>query len=95
MDDVRNDVIIARPFKTDPRIFAIWHKYFDATFFIIACILMLTALVINVAHRYQRTRNRVGVWTIVYHDSSNVPHNTKECYISLCNFVVGYQLASP
>ena len=95
MDDVRNDIIIAHPFKTDPHIFGVWHKYFDATFFIAACILMLTTLVINVAHRYQCTRDRVGIWTIVCHDLSNVPHNTKECYISLCNFVVGYQLASP
>ena len=56
---------------------------------------MHTALVINVAHRYQRTRDRVGVRTIVFHDSSDVPHDTEECYISLCNFVVGYQLAIP
>ena len=95
MDDVRNDVTIARPFKTDPRIFGFSHKCFDAIFFIAACILLLTALVINVAHRYQRTRDRVGVRTIVCHDSSDVPHDTEECYISLCNFVVGYQLASP
>ena len=95
MDDVRNDVIIARLFKTDPRIFGVWHKYFNATFFIVACILMLTASVINVAHRYQHTRDRVGVRTIVCHNSSSVPHDTEECYISLCNFVVGYQLASP
>ena len=94
MDDVRNDVIIACPFKTDPRIFRVWHKYFDATFVIAACILMHTALVINVAHRYQRTWDHVGVRTVVCHDSSNVPHNTEECYISLCNIVVGYQLAS-
>ena len=51
MDDVRNDVIIARPFKTDPRIFGVSHKYFDATFVITACIVTLTALVIYVAHR--------------------------------------------
>ena len=95
MDDVSYDVIIAHPFKTDPRIFGVSHKYFDATFFIAACILMLTALVINVAHRYQRTRDHVGVRTIVCHDSSDVPNDTEECYISLCNFVVGYQLASP
>ena len=94
MDDVRNDVIIARPLTTDPRFFGVWHKYFVATFFIATCILMLTALVINVAHRYRRTRDHVGVWTIVCHDSSDVPHNTEECYISLCNNVVGYQLAS-
>ena len=50
MDDVRNDVIIACPFKTDPRIFRVWHKYFDATFVIAACILTLTAFVIYVAH---------------------------------------------
>ena len=95
MDDVSYDVIIAHPFKTDPRIFGVSHKYFDATFFIAACIHMLTALVINVAHRYQRTRDHVGVRTIVCHDSSDVPNDTEECYISLCNFVVGYQLASP
>ena len=95
MDDLRNDVIIARPFKTDPHIFDVWHKYFDATFVIAACILMQTVLVINVAHRYQRTRDRVGDLTVVCHDSSDVPRDTKECYISLCNFVVGYQLASP
>ena len=34
MDDVRNDVIIAHPFKTDPRIFGVWHKYSDAIFVI-------------------------------------------------------------
>ena len=94
MDDVRNDVTIARPFKTDPRIFGFSHKYFNAIFFIAACILLLTALVINVAHRYQRTRDRVGVRTIVCHDSSDVPHDTEECYISPCNFVAGYHLAS-
>ena len=95
MDDVRDDVIIAYPFETDPRIFGVWHKYFDATFIITACILMLTALVIYVAHRYRRIRHRVGVRTIFCHDSSNVPHNMKECCISQCNFVVGDQLASP
>ena len=79
MDDVRDDVIIARPFETDPRIFGVWHKYFDATFIITACILMLTALVIYVAHRYRRTRVRVGVRTIVFHDSSDVTHNIEEC----------------
>ena len=81
--------------KTDPPIFGVWHKYFDATFVIAACILMLTASVINVAHRYQRTRDHVGVRTIVFHDSSDVPHDTEECYIPLCNFVVGHQLAIP
>ena len=90
MDDVRDDIIISRPFETDPRIFGFWHKYFDSTFVIAACILMLTALVIYVAHRYRRT----GVRTIVFLDSSNVPHNTKECCICLCNFAVGDQLAS-
>ena len=94
MDDVRNDVIIPRPFQTNPRIFGVWHKYFDATFVIAACILMHTALVIIVAHRYQRTQDRAGVRTIICHDSSNAPHNTEECFISLCNIVVGYQLAS-
>ena len=94
MDDVRNDVIIPRPFQTNPRIFGVWHKYFVATFVIAACILMHPALVINVAHRYQRTRDRVGVRTIVFHDSSDVPHKTEECYISLYNNVIGYQLAS-
>ena len=94
MDDVRDDVIIARPFETDPRIFGVWHKYFDATFIITACILMLTALVIYMAHRYRRNRVRVGVWTIVFHDSSDVPQNTEECYICLCNFIVGDQLVS-
>ena len=94
MDDIRVNVITARPFETDPRIFAIWHMYFDATFVIAACILMLTVLVIYVAHRYRRTRVRVGVPTIVIHDSFDVPHNTEECCICLCNFVVGDQLAS-
>ena len=65
MDDVRDDVIIARPFKTNPCIFGVWHKYFEATFVIAACILMLTLLAIYVAHRYRRTRDRVGVRTIV------------------------------
>ena len=60
MDDVRDDIIIERPFETDTRIFGVWHKYFDATFVIAACILMLTALVIYVTHRYRRTRVRVG-----------------------------------
>ena len=94
MDDVRDDVIIARPFETDPRIFGVWHKYFDATFIITACILMITALVIYVAHRYRCTRVRVGVRTIVFHDSSDVPQNKEECCICLCNFVVGDQLVS-
>ena len=56
MDDVRDDVIIAHRFKTDPLVFGVWHKYFDATFVIPACILMLTALVIYVVHRYRLTR---------------------------------------
>ena len=94
MDDVRDDVIIARPFETDPRIFGVGHKYFDATFIITACILMITALVIYVAHRYRCTRVRVGVRTIVFHDSSDVPQNKEECCICLCNFVVGDQLIS-
>ena len=94
MDDVRDDTIIAHPFETDPRIFGVWHKYSGATFVIAACILMLTAMVICVAHRYRRTGVQVGVRTIVFHDSSNVPHNTEECCTSLCNFVVRDQLAS-
>ena len=93
MDDVRDDVIIARPFETDPRIFGVWHMYFDATSVIVACILMLTALVIYVAHQYRRTRVRVGVWTIVFLDSSDVPYNTEDCFICLFNYVVGHQLA--
>ena len=52
MDDVTDDVIIARPFETDAHIFGVWHKYFDSTFVLAACILILTALVIYVAHRY-------------------------------------------
>ena len=56
MDDVRDDVIIARPFETDDRIFSVWHKYFDATFVIAACVLILTGLVIYVPRRYRRTR---------------------------------------
>ena len=89
-----DDVIIARPFEIDPCIFGVWHKYFDATFIITACILMITALVIYVAHRYRCTRVRVGVRTIVFHDSSDVPQNKEECCICLCNFVVGDQLIS-
>ena len=49
MDDVRDYVIIVRPFETNPRILCVWHKYFDATFVIAACILMLVALEIYVA----------------------------------------------
>ena len=52
MDDVRDDVIIARPFKTDTGIFGVWHKYLDATFFIASCNLLLTVLVIYMAHQY-------------------------------------------
>ena len=89
-----DDIIIERPFETDTRIFGVWHKYLDATFFIAFCILLLTALVIYMAHRYQCARVRVGVQTAVFHDSSNVPHNTEECCISLYNFVVGDQVAS-
>ena len=51
MDDVTDDVIIAPPFETDRRIFRVWHMYFGATFLVIACILILTKLVIYVAHR--------------------------------------------
>ena len=89
-----DDVIIARPFDIDPRIFGVWHMYFDATFVIAACILIVAALVIYVAHRYRRTRVRVGVRTIVFHDSSDVSHNTEECRICLCNFIVEDQLGS-
>ena len=89
-----DDVIIARPFETNPCIFAIWHMYFVATFVIATCILMLTVLVIYMAHRYRRTRFRVGVRTIIFLDSSDVPHNREECCFCLCNFVVGDQLAS-
>ena len=95
MDDVRDDVIFARPFNTDPRIFGVSHMYFDAIFVIATCILILTVLLIYVAHRYQRTRDRVGVRTIVFHDSSDVFHNTEERRICLCNFVVEDQLESP
>ena len=48
MDDVGDNVIIAHPFETDARIFGVWHKYFDATFVIAACILTSTALEIYV-----------------------------------------------
>ena len=89
-----DDVIIARPFDIDPRIFGVWHMYFDATFVIAACILIVAALVIYVAHRYRHTRVRVGVRTIVFHDSSDVSHNTEECRICLCNFIVEDQLGS-
>ena len=94
MDDFRDDVISAHPFEADPRIFGVWHKYFDTTFVIPACTLILIALVIYVAHRYRHTRVRVGVPTIVIHDSSDVPHNAEECCICQCNFVVGDQLAN-
>ena len=89
-----DDVIIARPFDIDPRIFGVSHMYFDAIFVIAACILILTVWLIYVAHRYQRTRDRVGVRTIVFHDSSDVSHNTEECRICLCNFIVEDQLGS-
>ena len=56
MDDVRDDVIIARPFDSGSRIFGVWHMYFDATFVITAFILMLIAFVICVAHPYRCTR---------------------------------------
>ena len=94
MDDVRDDVIITGPFKTDPRIFGVCNMYFDAKFVITACILMHTALMIYVAHRYRPTRVRVRVWTIVFHDSSDVPHNMDECCNCLCSFVVADQFAS-
>ena len=93
MDDVRDDVIIARPFETDPRIFGVWQMYFDATFVIAACILMLTALVIYMAHQYRRTRVRVGVWTIVFLNSSDVSYNAEECFICIFNYIVRHQLA--
>ena len=51
MDDGTDDAFIARPFETDHRIFRVWHMYFGATFFVIACILMLTMLVIYMANR--------------------------------------------
>ena len=94
MDDVRDDVNIARPFETDPHVYGVSHNYFDATFVIAACILMLTAFVTYVAHRYQRTGVHVGVRTVVFLDLSDDPHNTEECCICLCNFVVRDQLAS-
>ena len=82
------------PFERVHSLSSAWHESFDATFVITACILMLTALVLYVAHRYRRTWVRVWVRTIVFHDSSDVPHNTEECGISLYNFVVGDQVAS-
>ena len=94
MDDARDDVTIARPFETDPRIFGVWHMYFDTTFVITACILMLTTFVIYVAHRYRRSSVRVGAQTIFFHDLSDGPHKMEECCIYLCNFVVGDQLPS-
>ena len=94
MDDVRDDVIIAQPFEADPRIFGVLHMYLDATFVIASCSLMLTALVIYVAHRYRRTGVRVGVRTVVFLDSSDDPHNTEECCLCPRNFIVGDQLAS-
>ena len=94
MDVARDDVIIARPLETDPRKFGVQLQYFDATFVIVVCILILIALVIYVAHRYQRTRVRAGVPTIIIHDSSDVPQNAEECRICLCIFIVGDQLAS-
>ena len=51
MDDVTDDAIIARPFETDHRIFRVWHMSFGATFLVIACILMLTTLLIYLEHR--------------------------------------------
>ena len=50
MDDVRYDVVIAHPFKTNARIFGVSHMYFDATIVITVCILMYTTFVIYVAH---------------------------------------------
>ena len=94
MDNVRDDVIIAHPFEINPRIFGVWHKYFDATLVITAGILMLIVLVIYVVHHYRRIRVHVRVRTIIFLDSSNVPQNTEECCICLCNFVDRDQLAS-
>ena len=74
-----DDVIVARPFETAPRIFDVWLKQFVATFVIAVSILILPASVISVAHRYRRTRVLVGVQTIFFHDSSDVPRNTEEC----------------
>ena len=51
MDDVTDDVIIARPFETDHSIFRVSHMSFGSTFFVITCILMHTTLVIYMAHR--------------------------------------------
>ena len=65
-----------------------------STILVTAGILMLTALVIYVVHHYRRTRVHVRVRTIVFLDSSNVPQNTEECCICLCNYVIGDQLAS-
>ena len=58
--------------------FGVWHMFFDAAFVIAACILMLTAMVIYVAHRYRPARVRVRVQTIVFLDSSDVPHDMEE-----------------
>ena len=94
MDDVTDYVIIVRPFETDLRVFRVWHMYFCATFFVISSILMLTTLVIYVAHRKRRTRLRVGVRTVGFDNSSDVPHNNEECCTFPRNFVVGDQVAS-
>ena len=94
MDDVRGDVIIAWPFKTNPPMFGVCHMYFDSAFVIAACIFMLIAMVIYMAHRYQPARVRVRVRTIIFLDPSDVPHNMEECCNCLCCFVVANQFAS-
>ena len=58
--------------------FGVWHMFFDAAFVIAACILMLTAMVIYMAHRYRPARFRVRVQAIVFLDSSDVPHDMEE-----------------
>ena len=47
-----DDVIIARPFEADHRIFVFWQKFFDATFVVATCVLIRTGLVIYVVRRY-------------------------------------------
>ena len=74
-----DDVIVARPFETAPRIFDVWLKQFDATFVIAASILILPASVIYVAYRHRHNRVLLEVQTIVFHDLSDVPRNTEEC----------------
>ena len=87
-------VTVSKSIKIDPSITSDWRQYFDATFVITACIIMLVMVMIYVAYRYRSIRVGARVRTFIFHDMSDVSYKMEECSICLDDFVDGDLLAS-